>query len=451
MSKRKVHPILYGFYQFLKLLVLASFKTYFRKTYIKNKEGFDFSGPTILVCNHPNTLLDPLAVACRAKPLVFFLANASLFKSPMGNRVFNTLYCIPIERPQDVGGKKIDNERSFERCDEFLGDGGCLFIAPEGGSKMVGFLRKIKTGTARIGLSAERKNDFKLGLKILPVGLSYEAHTDFRSALYVQVGQPIFINNYQKEYEEDAFRTAKKITKALENEMNSLLVASEDEEQEQLVQGIEEILQSDQPISFDKRVERRKRVLTYLQKIKEEGESQYNSIAKKVSDYFSKLDEEKTNDNTLRRHLNKDMNKGKRLLFMLIGFPFFLYGWINNFFANYIPALLAGKMKLYIGYKSTIKILAGIIFYPIIYGIQIFIVHKLFQNNVVTLLYFLSLIPTGLFAWRYRKEMRTLRDYNHLAKRSKTNSSLLSKLGEYRNEIVQFTKDKLKLKQEIVK
>ena len=109
----------------------------------------------------------------RSNRQVAFLANASLFASSFANW-FLSQYCVPIQRKTDVANKNVDNDKSFERCDAFLSNGGCLYIAPEGTSDMERRLRPIKTGTARIALSAEAKNAFQLGLKIIPVGLTYD-------------------------------------------------------------------------------------------------------------------------------------------------------------------------------------------------------------------------------------------------------------------------------------
>ena len=73
--------------------------------------------------------------------------------------------------------------------DKHLIDGGCIYIAPEGTSVVERRVRTIKTGTARIALSAENKSDFNLGTTIIPVGLSYTAPLNFQNEVLLNVGQ----------------------------------------------------------------------------------------------------------------------------------------------------------------------------------------------------------------------------------------------------------------------
>ncbi|MFK8105018.1 MAG: 1-acyl-sn-glycerol-3-phosphate acyltransferase, partial [Saprospiraceae bacterium] len=172
---------LYLFYHSVRLLALTIFRLFYGKKTILNQKNLKVDYPCILVSNHPNTLHDPLHVAAKVDHrIVHFLVNAGLFATPFTNWFFSTFYCIKIERPQDVKGGKISNEKAFEACDIFLRQGGCLYIAPEGTSRVERHIRKMKTGAARIALSAERHNNYQLGLKILPVGLNYDNPTKFR-------------------------------------------------------------------------------------------------------------------------------------------------------------------------------------------------------------------------------------------------------------------------------
>jgi 1-acyl-sn-glycerol-3-phosphate acyltransferase len=128
-------------------------------------------------------MLDPLNAAEEIQTEVFFLANAGLFKNPVAGWILRKLYCIPIQRYEDTGGKPLNNKASFEQAIRHLAQGGCLYIAPEGTSYVNRRLRKLKTGTARIAFATESSHDFQLGLCILPVGLNYSDPTQFRSQL----------------------------------------------------------------------------------------------------------------------------------------------------------------------------------------------------------------------------------------------------------------------------
>src|SRR5207244_528290 len=117
--------------------------------------------------------------------------------------------CVPVYRSQDTQGvagsdPNAANERTFARCRELLRAGEALALFPEGTSHSDPQLRPLKSGAARIALSAEREHQDStgqaLGLLVVPVGLGYEAKAIFRSRVLLVVGRPIDIAARQAEY-----------------------------------------------------------------------------------------------------------------------------------------------------------------------------------------------------------------------------------------------------------
>lgn len=392
-----MNPILYIIYQFLKRLTKTVFGIFFSKTTVINKEVLKFDNATILVSNHPNTLLDPLNVAARVDSVVFFLANAGLFEVPVLGPILSKLYCIPIERQKDVNGRVVRNTESFERCDDFLTNGGCLYIAPEGSSVMEYRLRNLKTGTARIALRAEAKNNFQLGLTVLPVGLTYSDPTNFRSEVVVNAGNPIKVADYQTLFEEDSFKAARKLTQDLQIVLGNLLYNTHDDAEEFFIKKIETILENEDPKEPEERFFRTKKYINSTRELKNDDLDSYNQLNHQFNLYFTDIQRLNLNDKAIAttHQSQKDWNK---ISLLILGFPFFFYGYVNNFLAFYIPGLIARKLNLYIGYTSTIKALAGLLTVPLFYGIQIWL-----NSPAITILYAISLLPMGWLAWKYLK------------------------------------------------
>ena len=436
-SKRILNPFLYLFYRAAKLLARLVFKIFFSKTTILNKDTLRIDYPSIVVSNHPNTLLDPLNVACRIKGKeAHFLANASLFKSKFGNWFFNTFYCIPIERPKDVKGKRIQNAEAFAKCDDFLGKGGCLYIAPEGTSVIERKLRTVKTGTARIALSAENKNNFQLGLKIIPIGLTYTDPKNFRGEVLLNVGKPIIIADYKNLYQENTVKATKKLTADLQEKMESLLLNPEDSDMDLVVQKLEEIQQNDNPLPPDQHFLRTQKLVQHLRKWKNKQPKTYERWQKKVIHYFYQIIQNRTADYPIG--LAEIMTIGQRWKYLLPA-PFllfaYLYGFINNFLANYIPALLTKTLNLDQGYDSNVKTLSGLLTYPIFYGLQIWFVHWLFRNWWVTVIYALSLYPMGMLTLWLEKKAKKIGQrfrYDFLVQ---TKGSKMEELEKLRAEV----------------
>jgi hypothetical protein len=86
----------------------------------------------------------------------------------------------------DVAG----NFATFARCHEALRAGINIALFPEGMSHNERYRLPLKTGAARIVLEAEVRHG-PLRIRIVPVGLNYEAKDRFRSRVRVHVGHPI--------------------------------------------------------------------------------------------------------------------------------------------------------------------------------------------------------------------------------------------------------------------
>lgn len=423
-----MNPILYLLYRFLRLVVRTCLNLYYRRTFI-NRGGLHFRRPAIVVSNHPNTLLDPLNAVEQSPMTVHFLANASLFSTRLGNWFFNTFFCIPIERPEDTNGRPLNNREAFARCDEFLGKGGCLYIAAEGYSFIERRLRPLKTGTARIALSAENQQGFGLGLSIVPVGLSYEAPHRFGSRITLKVGEPVWIRDYQDAYQADPVNASRTLTADLTERLRELIIDTRDEEEDVLIARLETMLRNERPVAEPLHFSRTRNLIGKLREWADEAPAAYQAFTGKVGAYFEKLRELRTDDAALAR---PPRPLALQLAGLILFFPFYLYGLTNNFPAAFLPQWLNRKLKLYIGYDSTVKILVGLITFPLFYFLQARLVYALY-DGYTALLYLASLLPAGLFAWRYHRHQGRVLNYLRL-RRHKPQAA---QLRELRAEILE--------------
>jgi 1-acyl-sn-glycerol-3-phosphate acyltransferase len=71
-----------------------------------------------------------------------------------------------------------------------------LVLFGEGNHNDQWFLRPLQKGFARIAIAAEEKNNWKLGVNIVPIGIQYESHTVFRSRVLVSFGDAINVKEY---------------------------------------------------------------------------------------------------------------------------------------------------------------------------------------------------------------------------------------------------------------
>jgi len=346
----RLHPLLRLIYLFLRLYAWVGMHVFYRRRTVLGTENLKFDGPAIVISNHPSTLMDVLNVGLPIRQEMFFLANYSLFKHPISNWLLTRLYCIPVKRREDVEeGEDRNNDAAFEMSFRHLEANGLLYIAAEGVSWMNRWVRPFKTGTARIAFGTESRNNWALGVKILPVGLSYSAANLFRSDVVVHFGKPLAASDWAAAWQQNPEQAVDDCTTFLEQTVRSLTIDTSDEAGEELMGRWEEILQNSYPVS-------RKEAFFRSQRL---AETKLNddSLRQKTAAYFNRLKTLGLRDAGLQQH--KTGLRWTDLLTLALGLPFFLTGYLFWFLPCYLPWLAAKKLKLYIGYDSNIKTLAG--------------------------------------------------------------------------------------------
>ena len=148
------------------------------------------TGPTLLILNHPNGLMDPLLLLCLSPRPVFFLAKSTLFTMPFVSLFVKAFGSIPVYRRIDPEADVRRNRETFAKARDLLRRGGVLALFPEGVSHGGPRIRPLKSGTARIALGAASEGP----VTVVPAGLTYEAGDIFRSAALLHVAEPFTVD-----------------------------------------------------------------------------------------------------------------------------------------------------------------------------------------------------------------------------------------------------------------
>src|SRR5207248_2826293 len=149
---------------------------------------------------HPNNFIDSLLVGGALGRKVHYLATAALFRNRIVGRFLAACGAIPVHRkenPPPAGGAGLAdpapraerNAGTFAACREAFERGRVVAIYPEGTTHAEARVVRIKTGAARMALAydAERPG----ALRLVPVGLSFEARKSFRGRVLISFGPPV--------------------------------------------------------------------------------------------------------------------------------------------------------------------------------------------------------------------------------------------------------------------
>ncbi len=162
---------------------------FFRSTEVSGRSSIPSGAPLLIVANHENSLADPLLLMAFVDGRARILAKSPLWSHPVLGPLLVLVGALPVYRHRDAGQDVSRNLGTFARCHLELKRGGSVALFPEGTSHNLPHRLPLKTGAARIALDALTSG--ASGLRILPVGLIYEAKGRFRSRVLINFGTPI--------------------------------------------------------------------------------------------------------------------------------------------------------------------------------------------------------------------------------------------------------------------
>jgi 1-acyl-sn-glycerol-3-phosphate acyltransferase len=393
-------------YRLLKLLIGIGIRLYYKEIKVKNRQFLEHDGPIIIIANHPNTLMDAWMVGQICKQPIHFMAKGTFFNSRFKRWILGSLNMIPINRSVDEKIDGVSNTDSFEACYKVLEAGKILVIFPEGNSMMERQLRVLKTGTARIALEVEKRNGGKLNLKVIPMGLFYSKAEKFRSSVLISVEQGLFVKDYLEEYTVNTSLAARKLTDKFRIHLERVIVSTESSEQEKLLEDILGIMKNtwkqhyieDNAVHLQEIKQRVEEIQLLQPYLLDEIQNLVNTIIWQTTKLEIKTD---FLDKRFRsqRYLSQLFLS---IVFILLGLPLYIFGFINSVIPYKLTDLLMTKLVKDIEYYAPIAVLLGLVIYPLNYCFFLWVGSQLFDFNLFgKIIYFFAMPITGMFAYHF--------------------------------------------------
>jgi glycerol-3-phosphate O-acyltransferase/dihydroxyacetone phosphate acyltransferase len=222
--------------------ILGLVRLFYPRIELRGRQHLADQRPTIFVANHPNGLLDPLVIMIGVGRHAAFLAQSTFFANPIGRLLMHAFGALPVYRQRDEGlegGPQGDranrNEATFARCRALLRGRQPLALFPEGTTHSKTMMLPLRTGAARIALSAAAETGWQLDLQIVPVGLWYQNKSLFRSAVLVVIGQPFGVAEFADAYAADPHQAVATLTEQIDLRLDRVVLQAENAE---LLRGI---------------------------------------------------------------------------------------------------------------------------------------------------------------------------------------------------------------------
>lgn len=334
-------------------------RIFFRRIEIQGQERIPRAAPAIFAVNHPNGLVDPLFILCYAGRPVSFLAKAPILRYPVVGWLARELDTIPVYRKQD--NTAGSNEETFEKSRDVLRRGGGIAIFPEGTTHDDPRLRELKTGAARIALSAGVGEVFAV-----PTGIYYTAKHVFRSEALVVFGEPLRIvsDGDTNPAEVEA------LTDAIDAGLDAVTVQADSHAALDLIARAEDIFTGDDEQPLAEEFELRRRFVDGYHYLREHDPARLERMQQQIVQFEAELHSARIDVHALAPRIS-----ARRLLRVVVTLPLALIGAIVNYPAYRLIRVLAKKFSKGEGaVTATIKFLAALAFYPLTYiAIAIFV------------------------------------------------------------------------------
>jgi len=451
------------FYNLIKLLIKLAIEVFFDEIESHHDEFIPTEGPLIIASNHPSSIMDALVLGVKTPREIHYIGHSGLFSNAFISKFLFAMGIIPVYRREDNQENNVNNEDMFQAAYKILKEGKCIGIFPEGTSQTDRKVLKLKTGTARIALGAEKENDFNLGLSIIPLGLYFTARHRFRSKVLLNFGKPIPISEFKEIYEKDEYKGVHRLTDRISDELVKLTVNVKKSELDDFVVDLEkiykanlkvdleedEILQSKSEIFKDMFLTQQLAdAVTYYM---EQSPEDVNALMNDVKNYRLKLDRLQLHDSQLRRDIKKE-NVRKRswkvIFWSIVGFPI----WIVGVLTNYIPYKLAEYIGNKVGYDQTktssVLMIGGGIGFLLYYSLETFLVYA-YSTSLIAFSFLVSLPFIGFASLAYSKKLRYYWRIWNFSLTLLTNKRIIKKLQLERRSIIsrldQFKEDYIKV------
>lgn len=399
-----------GTYIYGYLFVKIGINTFYKRHEAVGQENVPYHDkPILFAVNHQNAFLDPILTTVVGKQNTYYLTRADIFKKPFLNKLFRSIYMLPIFRQRDGGDPIEKNKATFGECHDLLKENNIIIIFPEGNHTNKKNLRPLKKGLVRIGYGADDKYKNNLDVKIIPVGLNYSEYSGFQSEFLINFGEPISLDDYNKQRAENEARTINVITEDIRKGMRKQIIDIRkldyyDAIHEMLFLFPEQIKEvaGEKENSLIAKFRAQKKFIANIENQIETDQSvaeNLNEKAKSVIEY--------TKENGLKYWLyNKEKYSISSLLLavlvLALGFPIHLYGIINNYIPYKIPVWFVESKIKDITFHGSFKMAFGVLFFKIFWLLQTVVVAFL-TDDYIWILYLVSLPLSAIFSWNYWK------------------------------------------------
>ena len=218
-------------------------KAYYR--YRITGAAFPDDAPVLLVQNHTNGIVDAYALLITTRRRIRILVKYKLMTTPLLGWMLRRMEAVPLYRRKD-GVDTRKNAEAFAAINVALRERSVIALFPEGESLTSIGLRSLKSGVARMAISAEQSLEGGIGLKIVPLGTTWEDRDRIRTRMSAIIGEPIDVGaELAAIHTQDPRERVESLLKRVEESLQALILHADTDEEHRAAVALERIHASD--------------------------------------------------------------------------------------------------------------------------------------------------------------------------------------------------------------
>ena len=366
-------------YRIGRRYVNPTFRSFYSKFIVLDRENIPSRGPVIFAPNHQNALMDALVVLASTPYRLSntFIARSDIFKKGFFAKALRFLKILPAFRIRDGYENLGKNDATFEAAREVLEQHNALCVMPEGNQGDQRKLRPFAKGIFRIAFTAQEQMAAGDDIRLIPVGIDYSNRERFGEEVIVDYGKPLRVSDYMPLYRENPAvainRLRADLKAALHRQVVDLATERHYEAFETALYASDRRLARvqyghDDPAS---RFRVRREVAGRLVAMEADAPERAELLAGQCADYKRLREGHKLMESTLERPGN-----AVTLLLQGLGLavlsPVFACGFVLNLFPFFLPGFIRKKMGVkYNGFFSSFDYVLGAVFlFPFFYLLQ---------------------------------------------------------------------------------
>lgn len=432
-------------YRILKPVVYIFFRVFYKCDY-RGLENIPLDQPVVLAPNHVNAFVDAIVLALFYRKKIRSFARGDVFKGKTARVLLESLSISPMYRLQEGYGEIRKNDKTFEECRRRLADNEAILLFPEAICIQERKLRPLKKGLARIVFQTEETLDFKKDVLVVPVGLNYTAAYKFRSKLFIDIGRPVSVKEYEARFRADKVRTINEFTKEFEKKLAEHMVILDDTHHDPLLVCIEEMYletymrsKGRNVKSLEQQYGSTKELAEKINRCDERDPALVSALKERAVDYGRKIRAHGLRDHLLRPENVEKLNIWSFLgegFVLFFGLPVYVAGWLLNYAPYYFAKDFTYKKIKNIEFYASIYQNLAMVLWGLFYAVQLLVIALLFRSWPLLAVYATAVPLLGFFClWYYPVKEKIFGRLRLLRLTAKENAVVV-RLVEERNAVL---------------